>query len=170
MKEKILQIKKENPTWGYKRISLIVNCAPNTVKYYLHPEEKKKSYERGCKARKNLNHILKRKKDNFNTLGGYQFRKFSKREESHFSAKELKEKVIQTPFCYLTGNSINLTEAKSYELDHIVPRSKGGTNQLENCGLASRNANRSKADMSLEEYLDLCQRVLKYHGFIVTKN
>jgi CRISPR/Cas system Type II protein with McrA/HNH and RuvC-like nuclease domain len=169
MKEKIIQIKNQNPSWGYKRIALAVGCSPNTVKYYVNPEEKKKSYERGCKARKTLNHILKRKKDNFNTLGGYQFRKFSKREESRFSAKELKEKVIKTPFCYLTGNSINLTEAKSYELDHIVPRSKGGTNQLENCGLASRNANRSKADLSLDEFLILCQEVLKNHGFTVTK-
>lgn len=41
MKDKILQIKKENPTWGYKKIAKELNCTPNAVKYHLYENIRK---------------------------------------------------------------------------------------------------------------------------------
>lgn len=172
MKEKILQIKKENPTWGYQKIADVVGCAKNTVKYYLHPEEAQKSKNRVKNNRRTLNGILKRKKDQFQMIGErISFGKCKSRERipSSFSSQELKDKILNSPFCYLTGEKIDLLSRKSYELDHIIPRAKGGNNSLLNCGLASRNANRAKADMTQEEFIDLCQKILIHNGFTVTK-
>jgi CRISPR/Cas system Type II protein with McrA/HNH and RuvC-like nuclease domain len=171
MREKILKIKQEYPTWGYQKIADAVGCAKNTAKYYLHPDEAQKSKNRVRRNRVTLNGVLKRKKDHFQMIGEKTFygkTKRSKRVPSSFSARELKEKLTSNPVCYLTGQKIDLLEPKSYELDHITPKSKGGDNSLSNCGLASRNANRSKADMTLEEYLSLCKRVLEYNGFRVS--
>jgi len=35
MREKILELKKQNPVWGYKRIAKKLGCSHNTVKYHL---------------------------------------------------------------------------------------------------------------------------------------
>lgn len=48
----------------------------------------------------------------------------------------------------------------------MIPVSKGGEGTLENLGFTVPEANRSKSDMTLEEYLDLCEEVLRYHGRI----
>jgi 5-methylcytosine-specific restriction endonuclease McrA len=78
-----------------------------------------------------------------------------------FRTKDLLKKIGTTPLCYLTGRPIDLDNGKSYHLDHIVPRSKGGDNSLENCGLACREANQAKNDLSLAEFVQLCQEVLE---------
>jgi CRISPR/Cas system Type II protein with McrA/HNH and RuvC-like nuclease domain len=170
MQNEIIKLKQENPTWGYKKIANIIGCSPNTVKYYLDPQEKQKVYLRGCKTRKTINHILKRKKDNFNCEGGYLMRKEAKkRNPSLFTAKELKSKILQNPKCYLTGDNIDLLDAKSFEFDHIIPRSKNGTNTLDNCGLTIKDANRAKSDMTLDDFINLCKKVLTNHGYSVVK-
>lgn len=68
--------------------------------------------------------------------------------------------------CYLTGDTIDLNDPKSYSFDHIVPFSKGGTNELHNLGLTTRAANMAKSDLSVEEFVDLCEKVARHHGRI----
>lgn len=70
--------------------------------------------------------------------------------------------------CYLTGRPINI-ETDDYCLDHIIPASKGGSNELENMGITTPEANASKTDLTLEEYLELCKTVLQNFGYTVTK-
>lgn len=70
--------------------------------------------------------------------------------------------------CYLTGTPIDL-EKDDYCFDHIVPVSKGGTNDLINLGITIPKANYSKSDLTVEEYLDLCKQVLEYNGYKVEK-
>jgi CRISPR/Cas system Type II protein with McrA/HNH and RuvC-like nuclease domain len=77
------------------------------------------------------------------------------------SVNDIVEEIKAKPYCYLTGQQIDLTDPKSYELDHITPRSKGGLNELSNMGLASSAANRAKHDLTLEEFFKLCSNV--YH-------
>lgn len=60
-------------------------------------------------------------------------------------------------------------ETDSYDLDHIIPISREGTNELSNLGVAIPIANKSKSNLTLEEYLELCKKVLEYHGYTVTK-
>lgn len=57
--------------------------------------------------------------------------------------------------CYLTGTPIDLTK-NDYCFDHIVPVSKGGTNELSNLGVTIPSANYSK-------------QVLEHHGYTVSK-
>lgn len=70
--------------------------------------------------------------------------------------------------CYLTGKEIDL-EKDDYCLDHIVPITKGGSNELENIGITIPSANASKSDLSLEEYLNLCKDVLENFGYTISK-
>ena len=70
--------------------------------------------------------------------------------------------------CYLTGTPINL-ETDSYCLDHILPVSKGGTNELDNMGITIPSANAAKSDLQLEEFFNLCKLILENNGYTVTK-
>lgn len=87
-----------------------------------------------------------------------------------FNRDDLLARLGDEPKCYLTGRPLDLSKSRSYELDHIIPRSKGGENSLENCGVACRDANQSKRDMLLEEYFQLCKEVLEHNGYKVTKD
>lgn len=82
---------------------------------------------------------------------------------------ELLEREGESPKCYLTGVEIDWDDTTSYHLDHIVPRSKGGTNLLDNCGLASAKANQMKGDMTVEEMLDTCKTILEHNGYDVSR-
>jgi hypothetical protein len=52
MREHIVKLKKENPTWGSKRIAKIVGCSPNTVRYHLNSEHRQR-VDANRKARSN---------------------------------------------------------------------------------------------------------------------
>lgn len=84
-------------------------------------------------------------------------------EGMRFSAKQLLEKIGSDPRCQLTGRPIDLSDGPSYHLDHIIPKTKGGDNSLDNCQILCREANQSKAGLTTEEFLSLCAEVLDYH-------
>ena len=70
--------------------------------------------------------------------------------------------------CYLTGTTINI-ETDDYQLDHIIPVSRGGTNKIKNCGITIPIANQMKTDMTVCELLDMCEKILIHHNYKVTK-
>ena len=70
--------------------------------------------------------------------------------------------------CYLTGTPINL-EIDDYQLDHIIPISKGGSNKISNCGITIPIANQMKTDMTVPELLEMCEKILKHHNYKVEK-
>lgn len=76
-----------------------------------------------------------------------------------FSAYDLLDNIGPEPKCYITKSPINLTNKKSYSLDHIIPVSKGGSSTLDNCGLCLTIVNLSKGTLSLEEYIELSRIV-----------
>ncbi len=59
--------------------------------------------------------------------------------------------------CYLTGRP--LTPA-NVSCDHLVPLSRGGSQDASNMRLVTRQANHSKANLLLEEFVQLCQDVV----------
>ena len=69
--------------------------------------------------------------------------------------------------CAYSGRKLNLLDTTTYSFDHIVPRAKGGTNDMDNCALTSREANQAKSDLSKDEFLKLCEDVLRHHGYKV---
>lgn len=63
------------------------------------------------------------------------------------------------PKCYLTGDNINLNLPSEYHLDHVIPRSKGGKNIIENMQVTTKKANIAKGALTLEEFKILCVKV-----------
>lgn len=71
--------------------------------------------------------------------------------------------------CKICGKEYKTSINMDYCLDHIVPVSKGGTNELENMGITTPEANASKTDLKIDEYLELCKKVLINFGYSVEK-
>ena len=86
-----------------------------------------------------------------------------------FKVKDLEKKLKDNPYCYLTGSKININESQTYSLDHIVPKSRGGNNSLENCGLTTRMANQMKSNQTVEELIENCKKILETKGYKITK-
>jgi 5-methylcytosine-specific restriction endonuclease McrA len=80
-----------------------------------------------------------------------------------FKTQELLSKIGENPICYLTGRPIDLLDGKSYHLDHIIPKNRGGQNSLDNCNIACKDANQAKGNLLYDEFIVLCQEVLNFH-------
>lgn len=185
-KTDILKLFAEGKT--YPQIRKILNCSISNIVYHCSPGQKAKSKARNQKSawRKALlhkingfnqiriakNHIVissndrrfKQKIHKFNSKG----RELMKSGES--TKKQIMEKIGKEPKCYLTGRKINLQEPATYQFDHIVPRTKGGDNSIENFGLACKEANQAKRDLMLDNFLLLCKDILEYNGYEVKQN
>lgn len=87
----------------------------------------------------------------------------------NYSYKKVIEKLGGTKVnCYLTGTPIDI-EKDDYCLDHIIPVSKGGTNDLSNLGITIPSVNYAKSDLTVDEFISLCKSVLEYNGYTVNK-
>ena len=90
----------------------------------------------------------------------------------NYTKKDVEDKVIgDDPTCYLTGRKIELHNTKSWQFDHILPKSRGGTGGIENMGIACYEANQAKGNLTVDEALELCKEILEHHGYnIVSSN
>lgn len=86
-----------------------------------------------------------------------------------FTTKEVLQKIGDNPVCYLTGLPIDLSKPRSYHFDHIIPTSRGGSNDIDNLGICSKEANLSKRDLTPDEFINLCKLVLEHNGYNVEK-
>lgn len=127
-----------------------------------------------------MNGILAKKIENFfnsNRKSKKAFttkvRDFQRREcdytRPEFTTNDLLNKIINNPICYLSGREIDLLRGETYHLDHILPNSRGGDNSIENLGLATKEANIGKSNLTIREYIDLCVDILTTHGYNVSK-
>ena len=66
----------------------------------------------------------------------------------------------QKGLCSLTGAKLDRTS----QLDHILPKSKGGTDYIENLQWLSQKANLAKRDLTDDEFIDLCASVMVWIG------
>lgn len=187
MKEKILKLQKEG--LSYSQIAKQLNCSKSTVCYHCGEGQKEKFSVRQRKNRAK-NHPFKSKIANFskktakviskklsckNTeLLRFKIRNFSM-SKSHeyqkptFTVEDVVKKFGDTPKCYLSGESIDINKPRTYHFDHIIPRSKGGDNSIDNLGICTAKANKTKSDMSVDELLMLCKKILETNGFKVNK-
>ncbi len=69
-------------------------------------------------------------------------------------ASAVKKMVLrQTDYrCWYCGEDLTQSGRMSYEIDHIHPVSKGGTNEPSNLVASCRTCNGKKADMTLKEF------------------
>lgn len=54
--------------------------------------------------------------------------------------------------CFYCEKLVSITSATK---DHLVPKSKGGSNSIMNLVMACRHCNTAKGDMSKEDFFDL---------------
>lgn len=157
MKEQILKLRKEGKT--YTEIQDILECSRGTISYHCGKGQKEKTKKRTNKYRRSSKSIIYRKIDLFLNRNKENKLKYSKRGSLHVL---MYQKIIENPFCYLTGRELNLEDSKSYSLDHILPFSRGGLNTVDNMGLTCTDANISKTYLTLEEYVNLCDEVVRH--------
>ena len=172
---KILELRNQGKT--YKEIASILGCAKSTVAYWCGNNQKQKTRERCLRQERWKRQLIKnisdfktrqkssniRKSKDWNSKLRSAVKDFCKRSNmENWGYKELINKFGTKTKCYLTGRDIDITK-DDYNLDHIIPVSKGGDGSLENVGITISIANASKTNMTLEEYLDLCEEVLRYH-------
>lgn len=184
--EEILRLRAEGRS--YRQIEALLGCSKGTISYHCGAGQKEKSRaatrkRRLCPLRTKMeafihgrkkevkdpfleifrpkNHCLVGKIRQFARIGnkskheGYRFM---------FKLKDLIKKIGDDPRCYWTGRKIDLTSRRSYHLDHLVPRSRGGDNSLDNCVLACREANQGKGDGMGGEYIQTSCEVAVHRG------
>lgn len=166
MKEKILNLRYEGKT--YNEIVEILGCSKSLVSYYCGKDQKQKNLVRQKKSRSNKYTCLYRKLIYFQKRDDKN-RNYDKSKPINFSFKEFKDKYPINSKCYLSGEEVNLTDSKNWELDHIIPKSKGGNNSLENLGILHKVVNQMKGGLLNEEFIEWCKKILEYQGYIVKK-
>ena len=168
-----------NQGMSYRKIEKELGCSKGTIAYHLGKGQKKKTQRRRRENRK-LNPLQKKvdnfKNDKYNPKEREKitqswevrfknkikrFRMDDNRRLTHkWNDKDVLNSVGPNPTCYLTGDPIDLNDTYGYHADHIIPKSRGGDNSFKNFGLAIREANQAKGDMTLEEFYTLCEKVL----------
>ncbi len=185
--EKMQKLHSQGKT--YRQIADELGCANSTVCYHLAPDQKQKHRDRASRYR--LNNPIVKKLERFFYSKQYKQKpktnrstrrliqdkiktfhkvKNMKYNKPTFTAEDVYQKFGTNPICYLTGEDIDLNRPRTYHFDHIIPKSRGGSNNIDNLGIATKQANQSKFDMTHDEYLELCKRVLRHHGFSVDKS
>ncbi|MCK5617741.1 HNH endonuclease [Candidatus Pacearchaeota archaeon] len=63
--------------------------------------------------------------------------------------------------CALTGDELT---PETTAFDHKMPLSQGGSSEKENLHAVIKQANVSKSDMNMQEFIDICAKVIKHSG------
>lgn len=180
-KNEILQLRSKG--FSYNEIQAELGCSKGTISYYCGSNQKEKTILRNKNFRSNK-HPFYRKIEEFskqkplppnynNSLKNIRdiissklktFFYYNKENATvKFTVDELLEKIGQNPKCALTGRLIDLSKSRTYHLDHIIPRAKGGSNELDNCQVVCKEANQAKSDLTMDEFIQLCREVVNNH-------
>ena len=184
LSKQIIELRKLGKS--FKDIAEQLNCSTSTVAYYCSPNSKIRSLERNkvhyswkVKFRKALMDFKTRKRGVGKALSTLDWNKKFRTAVSKFKNRKMKLNNKNYTYkdvlnaiggtkqkCYLTGRLIDL-EKDNYNLDHKIPVSKGGTNDISNLGITCPEANASKSDLTIDEYISLCKEVLLNFGYKV---
>ena len=136
-----------------------------------NPSQKKKGKDNTKnKIKGGVNKVFNSKRNQFSRVGSKKERQLSgDKREYMFTNAELKDKIINDPYCYLTGEQLELEDSQHWSLDHIVPKSRGGTNELTNAGQTLKIVNQMKSDMTVDELHEMCKKILNHAGYRVEK-
>ena len=140
-------------------------CLAKKVSAFLNTSAEKRSKyrKRSRKTRMASRDLFRNKVKLFKKRdkGGYAKKV---KVKTPFNVKDVVKKIGPNPHCYLTGRKVDLKDSSSFNLDHFVPVSKGGSKALEPLGRAYPKANTAKSDMSVNEFVRLCAEVVKWRG------
>lgn len=188
LKQKIEQLRAKG--LSYNEIAKKLKCTKSVVSYHLSDVQKQKNIARQRKNR-NKQHPYIRKLENFskqhqntNIIIGLtknrrliqkKIESFSnmnndkKYSKPSFTVKDIISKFGEKPKCYLTGEEIDIYLPRSYHFDHIIPRSRGGSNNIDNLGICTSEANKAKNNMTPDELIQLCKKILINNGYNINK-
>ena len=176
VKEDILLLRRQGKT--YNQIAEQLGCSKSTISYHCGDGSEKQRTKTANKKQTKKSKVS-RKINSFKSrvprrvfrgkVKTFKRRKLKKRSHtkvnnisSNYTYEDVLKKIGDTPRCYLTGTLIDLNKTSTYNCDHIIPTSKGGTNDLDNLGLCIPAANYAKGDLSLKELYKLCESILKW--------
>ena len=177
-KNSILKLRSEGKT--YSQISKALGCSTSLISYHCGDGSEKRrakannkkrsplcrkvsSFKCRCTRRnyKNISSKLKTFKRK-SQLSGNHTNTVVNNITKNYSCKDVINKIGDSPLCYLTGEKIHLDKPETYNLDHIIPSSRGGTNDLDNLQICLKEANYAKGELLLEELYDLCEKILAW--------
>ena len=169
MREKILKLREEGKS--YNEIAALLGCNKGKIAYTCNPEVRKKAAERQIKNR--IKNPFSKKLGAFKSRQINEkvraFQKRDKKERITFTTEDVKNKFENNHYCYLTGRKLDISQPSTYNFDHIIPFSRGGSCELDNLGLLCKEANRAKNNMTNEEFIELCKEILIHHNYIIIK-
>ncbi len=96
--------------------------------------------------------------------GAEPYRNLRKRLNSSWPGVKVEQVLAKFgpyPRCYLTGIELDLSDGKTFQLDHVLARNKGGLSTFANMQITYPQANRMKLNYDLEEFIRLCRLVTK---------
>lgn len=181
-RDKILELRKQGKT--YDEIKTILGCSKATISFHCGQGQKEKNNKRQQKNRFKQHPYTSK-------VYGYQYRLHKTKKifdkssieiqlrdkinnfkkvinmKQNFTLQDVIDKFGENPKCYLTGEVIDIYQPKTYEFDHIIPVSRGGDNSLENLQITTKKANRAKQNMTPDEFIFLCKKVLENNNYQV---
>jgi len=174
-KEEILKFAETNSIMEAVRR---YNVSRTSIRNWMNPEEYLKAKEKrlSCPKTKEKSRIrskknyhknpnehnarakLSRKRRKFKRLCDNANRDFCK--DDHLRAFDIfciakKQKLL----CALTGDKLT---NETISIDHIIPKSKGGSNSPENIRLVHKDANLARRALSDKDFLSLCKKVVDH--------
>jgi len=162
MKEQILNLRAEGKS--YNDIISIVGCSKGLVAYYCNntTKDKQRVTTKQSKQRSTASTRISKKLEGFKGRSGR--RSFC--PEGTITTKEVYERYGDQCICYLTGESINLIY-DDYQFDHIIPISNGGSCNIDNLGITIPSVNYAKGNLSVDEFVELCKKVVLHQGYTI---
>lgn len=180
IKDKIIELSVKG--LNYDQIAEQLNCSKGAISYHLGKGQKEKTRNRTKKRRKNpllvklesffQNRIQVPRKQNLHKTRKliqlkietfHKDRKMNKYNKPTFTVEDVINKFGPNPKCYLSGEEIDLSKPRTYHFDHIIPSSRGGDNSIDNLGLCVSHVNFAKRDMTNDEFIEMCQKVVAYN-------
>lgn len=173
-KEEILKLRSEGKT--YSEICDILGCSKSTVSYHCGTGTEKERVKSSVRERPAVirkicafrNRVCRKESVRSKTK---TFKRASRKNDTHglvnninvsYTYQDVLDKIGPNPRCYLTGELIDLSKPHTYNFDHIIPVSKGGTNDLSNLAICTKDANIAKSNLSLDELKSLCKKILNF--------